>query len=106
MINAGDAHWHPTQALVDAYTLCAYFGTMDLTGKTVGIIGDWRSRVAPSTEQALGLLGAKGAADRGPNGWGRKQGLGQTLPWLAWTGPTPLKSCGLRCAMHSREATA
>ena len=81
VINAGDAHWHPTQALVDAYTLCQHFGSVDLTGKTVGIIGDWRSRVAPSTEQALELLGAQ-VLRTGPNGWGRKQGLGQTMKWV------------------------
>ena len=82
VVNAGDAHHHPTQALIDAYTLCEHFGTMDLTGKTVGIIGDWRSRVAPSTEQALGLLGAK-VLRSGPSAWGRQQGLGQTMKWVA-----------------------
>src|SRR5439155_20243534 len=48
VINAGDGwHEHPTQGLLDAYTLRAALG--DPAGKRVGIVGDVRpSRVARS----------------------------------------------------------
>ena len=55
VINAGDgAHAHPTQALLDIFTLREEFG--DLRGRTVAIVGDvLHSRVAHST--MLGLVG-------------------------------------------------
>lgn len=58
-INAGDGRRaHPTQALLDAYTLRRAFG--DLAGKKVAIIGDVRhSRVARSNAQLLPMLGAE-----------------------------------------------
>jgi aspartate carbamoyltransferase catalytic subunit len=64
IVNAGDgAHEHPTQALLDAYTLLDAFGRRPdegLTGKTIAIIGDiTHSRVARSNMLALPLLGAK-----------------------------------------------
>ena len=48
IVNAGDgAHAHPTQALLDLYTIRSHFG--DLTGKRVVMIGDIaHSRVARS----------------------------------------------------------
>jgi aspartate carbamoyltransferase catalytic subunit len=57
VINAGDGvHAHPTQALLDIYTLMEEFG--DLTGRTVAIVGDiLHSRVAHSTIRGLGRLG-------------------------------------------------
>jgi aspartate carbamoyltransferase catalytic subunit len=60
IVNAGDGqHEHPTQALLDAYTLCERFGSKDLAGKTVAIVGDIaRSRVARSNMFCLRLLGA------------------------------------------------
>ncbi len=59
VINAGDgAHEHPTQALLDAFTLRERFGK-DLTGLRVTILGDILfSRVARSNIWALTKLGA------------------------------------------------
>ncbi len=62
VINAGDGlHEHPTQALLDAYTLrenlCG--GVGDLAGKRVTIVGDvLHSRVARSNTLLLATLGA------------------------------------------------
>ncbi len=58
VINAGDgAHAHPTQALLDIYTLIEEFG--ELGGRTVAIVGDvLHSRVAHSAIRGLGRLGA------------------------------------------------
>ncbi|AFZ68896.1 aspartate carbamoyltransferase catalytic subunit [Deinococcus peraridilitoris] len=58
-INAGDGRRaHPTQALLDAYTLRREFG--DLAGRKVAIIGDVRhSRVARSNAELLPMLGAR-----------------------------------------------
>ncbi|MBM2815623.1 MAG: Aspartate carbamoyltransferase [Ignavibacteria bacterium] len=57
IINAGDGqHEHPTQALLDAFTLHKHFG--DLKGKKVCIIGDiLHSRVARSNMTLLNTLG-------------------------------------------------
>lgn len=59
VINAGDGkHEHPTQALLDAYTLRSHLDTLD--GRNVWIIGDvLHSRVARSNILALTLLGAR-----------------------------------------------
>lgn len=59
IVNAGDgAHEHPTQALLDAYSIRQRLG--DLTGKRVVIVGDiLHSRVALSNIFALNKLGAK-----------------------------------------------
>lgn len=64
VINAGDGqHEHPTQALLDAFTIAKRFGrtdTFDLTGLTVAIVGDVaHSRVARSNVHCLTRLGAK-----------------------------------------------
>lgn len=62
VINAGDGwHQHPTQALLDAYTITREFGTPDsLEGRTVAIVGDIKhSRVARSNIDILTRLGAK-----------------------------------------------
>ncbi len=58
VINAGDgAHEHPTQALLDCFTLRDHFG--DLKGLNVTILGDILfSRVARSNIWALQKLGA------------------------------------------------
>jgi aspartate carbamoyltransferase catalytic subunit len=58
VVNAGDGkHQHPTQALLDLYTLKTEFGRVD--GLHVAIVGDvLHSRVARSLIQALGLMGA------------------------------------------------
>jgi aspartate carbamoyltransferase catalytic subunit len=58
VVNGGDgAHQHPTQALLDAFTLRRHFGKLD--GLRVGIVGDIRhSRVARSDLQAFSTLGA------------------------------------------------
>jgi aspartate carbamoyltransferase catalytic subunit len=59
IINAGDGtHEHPTQALLDTYSIRETLGTV--TGKRVAIIGDiLHSRVALSNIFALQKLGAK-----------------------------------------------
>ena len=58
VINAGDGwHAHPTQGLLDAYTLREALG--DLAGKRIVIVGDViHSRVARSDIHALAPLGA------------------------------------------------
>ncbi len=58
VINAGDGmHEHPTQALLDMFTMKERFG--DLKGLNVSIIGDiWHSRVARSNLWGLKKLGA------------------------------------------------
>ena len=58
IINAGDgAHEHPTQALLDCFSLTEHMG--DLKGKNILILGDvLHSRVALSNIYALKLLGA------------------------------------------------
>jgi len=58
IINAGDgAHEHPTQALLDCFSLTENLG--DLKGKNILIVGDiLHSRVALSNIYALKLLGA------------------------------------------------
>lgn len=59
IINAGDGtHEHPTQALLDAYSLKEKLG--DLKGKKIAIVGDiLHSRVALSNIYALKILGAE-----------------------------------------------
>jgi aspartate carbamoyltransferase catalytic subunit len=59
VINAGDGkHEHPTQALLDAFTLRRALGRLD--GVNVWIVGDvLHSRVARSNILALGRLGAR-----------------------------------------------
>jgi aspartate carbamoyltransferase catalytic subunit len=59
VVNAGDGrHGHPTQALLDAYTLRARRG--DVTGARIGIVGDVRnSRVARSGITCWSRLGAE-----------------------------------------------
>src|SRR6266576_3969080 len=65
VVNAGDGkHQHPTQALLDLYTMHQAFGRLD--GLQVAIVGDsTHSRVARSLVQALRLVGA-GAILVGP----------------------------------------
>ncbi|MFF5227639.1 aspartate carbamoyltransferase catalytic subunit [Dactylosporangium sp. NPDC000521] len=59
VVNAGDGtHEHPTQALLDAYTMRNRLGR--LAGLNVAIVGDvLHSRVARSNVQLLHTLGAK-----------------------------------------------
>lgn len=59
VINAGDGtHEHPTQALLDAYTLRRHVG--DLHGRRIVIVGDiLHSRVARSNVLLLSTLGAE-----------------------------------------------
>lgn len=61
VINAGDGwHQHPTQGLLDAYTVTREFGTKDsLSGRTIAIVGDIKhSRVARSNIDIFRRLGA------------------------------------------------
>lgn len=59
IINAGDgAHAHPTQALLDLYTLKEHF--KDVSGKKIAIVGDIKnSRVANSNIELLGRFGVE-----------------------------------------------
>jgi len=59
VVNAGDGtHEHPTQALLDSYTIREKFG--NIKNKKIAIIGDIsHSRVAISNIYALQKLGAK-----------------------------------------------
>jgi aspartate carbamoyltransferase catalytic subunit len=59
VVNAGDGtHEHPTQALLDAYTMRRHLG--DLEGRSVVVVGDvLHSRVARSNVLLLDLLGAQ-----------------------------------------------
>jgi aspartate carbamoyltransferase catalytic subunit len=63
VINAGDGtHEHPSQALLDAFTIRKHLGkgSSDLQGIHVAIVGDiLHSRVARSNVLLLSLLGAK-----------------------------------------------
>ena len=78
VINAGDgAHAHPTQALLDAFTIREKFP--DPTGKRVLIIGDiLHSRVARSTSTILKKLGVE-VAYLGPGSLVPKVGPENTL---------------------------
>ena len=64
VVNAGDGkHQHPTQALLDLYTMREALGRLD--GLHVAIVGDvLHSRVARSLVQALALVGAPDDARR------------------------------------------
>ena len=57
IVNAGDgAHAHPSQALLDLYTLKEHFG--DVNGKKIAIVGDIKnSRVANSNIELLTRFG-------------------------------------------------
>ena len=59
VVNAGDGkHQHPTQALLDLYTIYGSVGTFE--NLHVAIVGDvLHSRVARSNIQALALMGAR-----------------------------------------------
>ena len=59
VVNAGDGkHQHPTQALLDLFTMREALGSLD--GLHVAIVGDvLHSRVARSLIQALALVGAR-----------------------------------------------
>ncbi|HSK27304.1 MAG TPA: aspartate carbamoyltransferase catalytic subunit [Jiangellales bacterium] len=59
VVNAGDGtHEHPTQALLDAFTVRRHLG--DLDGRAVAVVGDvLHSRVARSNVLLLATLGAK-----------------------------------------------
>ena len=59
VVNAGDGkHQHPTQALLDLYTMRESLGRLD--GLHVAIVGDvLHSRVARSLIEALALVGAR-----------------------------------------------
>ncbi len=59
IVNAGDGkHQHPTQALLDLYTMRTALGRLE--GLHVAIVGDvLHSRVARSLIEALGMVGAR-----------------------------------------------
>jgi len=59
LINAGDgSHAHPSQALLDLFTIKEHFGFADLMGKKIAIVGDIKnSRVANSNIELLNRFG-------------------------------------------------
>lgn len=59
IVNAGDGnHAHPTQALLDLFTLRQHFGAQALEGKKIAIVGDIiNSRVAHSNMELLTRFG-------------------------------------------------
>lgn len=59
VVNAGDGwHEHPTQALLDCYTLRQHLGSLE--GRRIAIVGDVKhSRVAGSDVRAFAALGAE-----------------------------------------------
>ena len=61
VVNAGDGwHQHPTQALVDCFTVREALGKERFDGLTITIVGDIKhSRVARSNVTAFNMLGAK-----------------------------------------------
>jgi aspartate carbamoyltransferase catalytic subunit len=86
VLNAGDGrHEHPTQALLDAYTIAQSHERedFDLSGLTVAIVGDVNaSRVARSNIACLTTLGARvvcvGSPQLAPRG--RRPGLRRLVP--------------------------
>jgi len=61
IINAGDgSHQHPSQGLLDLFTITKHFNTYDLSGKTIALVGDIKnSHVANSDIELLTRFGAK-----------------------------------------------
>ena len=61
IVNAGDgAHQHPSQGLLDLFTITKHFNTYDLSGKTIALVGDIKnSRVANSDIELFTRFGAK-----------------------------------------------
>ncbi|HTW14946.1 MAG TPA: aspartate carbamoyltransferase catalytic subunit [Nocardioides sp.] len=59
VVNAGDGtHEHPTQALLDAFTMTRHLGSLD--GRRIAVVGDvLHSRVARSNALLLHTLGAE-----------------------------------------------
>ncbi|MFM8968963.1 MAG: aspartate carbamoyltransferase, partial [Actinomycetota bacterium] len=59
VVNAGDGwHQHPTQALVDCFTVREALGKERFDGLTITIVGDIKhSRVARSNVAAFSMLG-------------------------------------------------
>lgn len=90
VINAGDgAHEHPTQALLDTFTMREHLG-FDLTGRKVTILGDILfSRVARSNIHALRTLGAE-----------------VTLSGPSTLVPAGFEELGVRVCLDLREALA
>jgi aspartate carbamoyltransferase catalytic subunit len=90
VINAGDGrHAHPTQGLLDAYTIRHY--KQDFTGLSVAIVGDiLHSRVARSLIHALNILGTPDIRVIGP----------RTLL------PTGVESLGVRVVHDMRQGLA
>ncbi|WP_329011563.1 aspartate carbamoyltransferase catalytic subunit [Micromonospora rifamycinica] len=93
VVNAGDGtHEHPTQALLDAYTMRSRLGR--LAGLHVAIVGDvLHSRVARSNVLLLSTLGAKvtlvGPPTLIPVDWAARAGVAPpvTVPPGGDTGP-------------------
>jgi len=83
ILNAGDGtHEHPTQALLDAFTMRRHLG--DLAGRRVTVVGDiLHSRVARSNVCLLATLGAKVKLVAPPT----------LLPWGVQSWPCEVDHC-------------
>ena len=92
VVNAGDGtHEHPTQALLDAYTMRRCAASGDLADRHVAIVGDMlHRRVARSNVLLLRTLGARvtmvGAADADA---GRRRRPGRCERAGTWTRCSP-----------------
>ena len=93
VINAGDGtHEHPTQALLDAFTLRRHFcetsppDLPDFEGKTIAIVGDiTHSRVARSNVLLLNTLGADVIMVAPPTLWPSVSDSWSARSALIWT---------------------
>ena len=100
VVNAGDGkHQHPTQALLDLYTIRDALGRLE--GVSVAIVGDvLHSRVARSLVEALAARRrggrARRAADAAPAGDRGARLLGQ--PRRSRRSPTPTSSTSCGCS--------
>ena len=109
MINAGDGkHEHPSQALLDVYTLLERFGSLegkrrdDLEGKRIWIVGDvLHSRVARSCALCFRMMGAEvtrlRAADPDP-ARDRARRSASTSPTRSTTSARPTSSTRCGCS--------
>ena len=95
VVNAGDGkHQHPTQALLDLYTMREAFGRLE--GLHVAIVGDvLHSRVARSLVQALQLVGAERCSSARRR-WCPRARAGRRT--TSTRSPTPTSSTSCACS--------
>ena len=107
VVNAGDGwHQHPTQALLDAYTIRSHLGSLE--GLHIAIVGDVKhSRVARSDIEMFTALGARGDA----GGAADAAAARRLEPWDGGGEPTastpcwPTSTSATCCACSSERMT-